>query len=83
MNSSKSSQGPDAALLTVKGSRAAPTLRQAALQLDLAVSDLDAEFGVILIDPEKQLYAVRTTASGAVAHPNAFSDPKIETFGPR
>ena len=82
MSSSKSSCGSGAALLTVKGSRAAPTLQQAALQLDLAVGDLDAEFGVVPIDPEKQLYAVRTTAPGATAHPNSFSDPKIETFGP-
>jgi hypothetical protein len=78
----RTSYGPDAALLRVKGSRAAPTLQQAALQLNLSVDDLDADFGVVPLDAEKQLYAVRTITPSRVAPPSAFSDPKIDTFGP-
>ena len=82
MTRSRTSYGPDAALLTVKGSRAAPTLQQAALQLNLSVDDLDADFGVVSIDAKKQLYAVHTITPSKVAHPSAFSVPKIATFGP-
>jgi hypothetical protein len=60
----------------------APSLDEAAQRLGLTGADLDADFGVALIDPEKHLYAVRGISEHAAGRGEAFSDPPISHFGP-
>ena len=69
-------------LLTVRGSSGPPDLAAAAKQLGLEVDELDAEFGIVLIDPDLKLYAVRSASPRAAKLPSAQADPKIEPMGP-
>lgn len=69
-------------LLTVRGSSGPPDLAAAARQLGLEADELDADFGVVLIDPDLKLYAVRSSSSRAARLPGAQADPKIEPMGP-
>jgi hypothetical protein len=56
--------------------------------LDLAPEDVDPHFGVVSIDPTRNLYAIlvteeavrRISAQPGVQGP--FANPRIETFGP-
>jgi hypothetical protein len=66
-----------------------PSLAAAAKLLGVAPGDLDARFGVVVIDPDRRLASVRVKAAalpadlaerGAVAGP--FADPKIGPLGP-
>jgi hypothetical protein len=69
-------------LLTVRGSSGPPDLAAAARQLGLEADELDADFGVVVIDPDLKLYAVRSASPRAARLPGAHADPKIEPMGP-
>lgn len=82
---------PKTALMTVTGVDRPPTLAEAAAQLGLAPADLDAGFGVVPIDPERNLFAVEVRAdrvpaqapeSAGEAYRGPFSNPRIAPFGP-
>jgi len=76
-------------MYTIESPSGPPSLSDAAQQLHVDRDDLDASFGVVLIDPKKHLYTV-------LVHENAidnvrasddsaegpFSNPRIGTFGP-
>ncbi|HKA15735.1 MAG TPA: hypothetical protein VKH41_12005 [Myxococcota bacterium] len=57
-------------------------------KLELGRLDLDEEFGVVPIDPEKDLFAilvderVASELMGREGVRGPFSNPKIEPFGP-
>ena len=62
----------------------APSLEAAARTLGVAESALDADFGVVPIDPDRDLYTVRIDAAavrklgrGKGKYRGPFSDPKI------
>jgi hypothetical protein len=75
--------------ITEQGS-GAPTLAEAAKQLGVAESDLDATFGVVPIDPARGMYAVQVrtdklpkrSGQGESDYRGPWSNPKIEPFGP-
>ena len=64
------------------------SLDAAAARLGVAPEDLDAEYGVVPIDPEHHLYSVMAeerAIAGTGARPGTegpFSNPRIEPFGP-
>ena len=74
-------------LMTVELPGAA-SLHAAAERLGVAPGDLDAEFGVIPVDPEQRLYSVMVeerASAAAAERPGTggpFANPKIEPFGP-
>ncbi len=77
------------ALMTVTGADRAPTLAEAAAQLGLAEGDLNGAFGVIPIDPGRQLYTVEvqadrlsSPAARSETYRGPFSNPEIAPFGP-
>ena len=80
--------GPNTVLMTVTGRRgAAPTLQQAARQLGVDVSKLNAAFGVIAIDAAQNRFAVEVAADALPpgagdAQRGPFSNPPIAPFGP-
>jgi hypothetical protein len=71
-----------AILMTIAGETAAPSLARAAQILGVAEDALDPGFGVVLVSPHRQLYAVRVDAEAIPGQgPGAsgpFSDPRIE-----
>jgi len=73
-------------LMLIKGTPGAPTLADAARSLGVGIGDLDIEFGVVTINPDKQLYSVRVDGSklpeAGDAGSGPFSDPPIEPMGP-
>jgi len=77
------------ALYTIEWSAGKPSLNDAANLLHLPLRALDANFGVVLIDPSRHLYTVRSLAddskvstAGTPGVAGPFSDPQIEGFGP-
>ena len=76
--------------MTVSGQGGPPSLSEAARQLGVAIADLNADFGVVPIDPARQLYAVEVEAQSIGAEPagkkeayrGPFSNPRIAPFGP-
>lgn len=66
-----------------------PEFHQLAQKLNIAVADFDPEFGVVLIDPDNQLYCFminvesleKLSSDSGVQGP--FSNPKIEPLDPR
>lgn len=80
---------PQTALMTVQGGDTPPSLAEAASQLGVATSDLDAGFGVIAIDPRRKLYAVEVRADRlpqqrdlAAPYRGPYANPPIEPLGP-
>jgi hypothetical protein len=78
---------PKWALMKVRGEGRAPSLEDAARQLNVSVDALDASFGVVLIDPAQHLYTVRIDASQLGPNQTGsddgpYSDPKIEPLTP-
>ncbi|RAI45366.1 hypothetical protein [Rhodoplanes roseus] len=80
---------PRTALMTVTGRGGPPTLAEAATQLGLGPADLDAGFGVVPVDPERDLFAVEVRADrvppagpAGEAYRGPFSNPDIAPFGP-
>jgi hypothetical protein len=76
------------ALMTVVGRGRAPSRTAAAKQLGLKVSDIDRVFGVLPVDPEKDLYAVRVRADrinpkwAGSQFQGPFADPEIASIAP-
>ena len=72
-------------MMTIQSHRGAPTLEEAARLLKVAVEHLDAEFGVVLIDPTRHLYTVLVDAGTASAEADGvqgpYSNPRIAPFG--
>ena len=75
-------------MMTVELDPEAATVAKAAERLGVAQEQIDAEFGVVNIDPEQNLYTVlvdEQAAAGASDRPGVegpFSNPRIEPFGP-
>ena len=76
-------------LVNVQGWDAQPTIAQVSEQLSVPISAFDAEFGVVLVDVENNVYTVRIRADAADKIPGdargasgPFSDPRIAPFGP-
>jgi len=75
-------------MLTLQLRPGEATLSSVCRKLNLRSEDVDHEFGVVNIDPQKNLYAIlvepaaaqKASAEPGVAGP--FSNPRIETFGP-
>jgi hypothetical protein len=64
----------DMALMTVVGrGRQQPSLAAAAKQLGVATADVDADYGVVPVDPEKGIYAVMVRADRL--HPDDSGQP--------
>lgn len=75
-------------MLTLKLHPEDATLSQICQRLNLSATEVDSEFGVVNIDPKRNLYTIlveeeaarRVSTAPEVKGP--FSNPKIETFGP-
>jgi hypothetical protein len=67
-------------LLMVEWPKGQPSLEEAARHLGLERDDLDPDFGVVPVDPQKKLFAVRGISSRAAKHSGASSDPAIGPF---
>ncbi len=80
---------PNKALMTVQSEDGPPTLEVAARQLGVGLDAVDADFGVIAIDPKQGLYSVQVDAeqmpadvAGQEPYRGPFSTPRIEPLGP-
>ena len=75
-------------MYTVALSGVSPKLSDAAHLLNVPEACLDKQFGIVLIDPKKRLYAVRIVGldrpppSGNPAVQGPFSNPRIGHYGP-
>jgi hypothetical protein len=78
------------ALMTVTIPGGTPGIERAAEALGVAPDAVDRAYGVVPIDPSRNLYAVQVredalpkgdSRSGTYSGP--FSNPRIEPFGPR
>jgi hypothetical protein len=72
-------------LLMVHKDSGAPSLDEAASQLQMPVENLDSSFGVQPIDPRSGDYAVMTkegVSPDEASSGTRFSNPRIDTFGP-
>ncbi|MFI6480830.1 hypothetical protein ACIBH1_23085 [Nonomuraea sp. NPDC050663] len=67
-------------LVTVRLARAAATLEHAIERLGLDRDEVDLDYGLVAIDPERGLYGLRVTER--VWQEGDFSDPRIEPYGP-
>ena len=75
-------------MMTVELDPDSATVEKVAERLGLRPEEIDAEFGVVAIDPENHLYTVlvdeqasaRVAAQPGVSGP--FANPRIEPFGP-
>lgn len=61
------------------------TLADALRKLQLTIDDVDAAFGLVAVDPEQNLYALRVTDTAAArmatngqGDVEIFADPRIE-----
>jgi hypothetical protein len=79
----------DFVLMTVEVAGPSPTIEDAAKALSVPVEAVDKAFGVVVIDPERHLYAVQVKPSAvkgeeeAVPYRGPFSNPRIETMRPK
>jgi hypothetical protein len=75
-------------LFTVKLAPDEATLPVVQKRLGLADGDLDEEFGVVSIDPQRSLYTILVDEGAAAklegqeAVQGPYANPPIETFGP-
>jgi hypothetical protein len=75
-------------MMTLKLRPRDATLARICTKFNLSAADLDPEFGIVNIDPKKNLYTILVEAEVAqklagregVAGP--YANPRIETFGP-
>jgi hypothetical protein len=77
-------------LMTIASPGGVPDLARAASILGVDPSAMDTAFGVVLIDPEKGMYAVQVSASAVSNSGKAaegvkgpYSNPRIEGYGPK
>ena len=73
-------------LMTVKGTKTTPTLEKSAEHLRVPAHALDPNFGVVLVDPKRNIYTVRVEESyvnrdSSDEGTGPFSDPRIAPFG--
>lgn len=74
--------------LTVRLGPEPPALDDVARRMGLRPDQLDRDFGVVLIDPARHLYAVladEDAAAGAAGTEGVrgpYADPRIEPLGP-
>ena len=76
-------------LMSLSGWQSPPTIEQVAQQLQVETSAIDREFGVIEVDIERKIFAIRVDSAAlergaerekeGVSGP--FSDPRIAPFG--
>jgi hypothetical protein len=75
-------------MMTVELDPDSATLDKVAERLGLAPEEIDADFGVVPIDPDKHLYTVlvdEQASSRVAGQPGVegpFANPRIEPFGP-
>jgi hypothetical protein len=75
-------------LLTVRREPSGASLDAVRQDLGLSEEEIDSDFGVVLIDPEKNLYAIMVEESASARiekEPDVegpFANPPIEPFGP-
>lgn len=75
-------------LVTVKLGSPNASMADAARHLSVSEADLDPNFGVVMIDPENQTYAVMVNervagdAARAEGAAGPYSNPRIEPTGP-
>ena len=75
-------------MMTIKLAPKKANLAQVRRAMKLAPGEIDESFGVVSIDPKKNLYAImvdetatrKLAGKGGVKGP--FSNPRIEPFGP-
>lgn len=80
----------DTILLKLYFNHGKPSLEEAASKLGLHVEDLDQEFGVVSLDPEKRLYCVKAYLErlplefsvNQEEYPGPYSNPDIAPLGP-
>jgi hypothetical protein len=82
----------DMVLMTIACPEGEPGLDRAAELLGVPAAEMDKGFGVVVLDPQKGLYAVQvhetaisqrpTADTGGQAVKGPFSNPRIEPFGP-
>ncbi|MER5939918.1 hypothetical protein ABT121_21640 [Streptomyces sp. NPDC001928] len=64
------------------------TLRDAVRRLRLADDEVDTAYGLVRVDPARQVYALLVTESagervrGTPGGGGPYANPRIETFGP-
>lgn len=72
-------------LMIVNGRDGPPTDAAAAQQLGVAPADLDRDFGVVTINPDRQLYSVRVNGAklpkAGSGENGPFADLPIGPFG--
>jgi hypothetical protein len=83
----------DKVLMTVSSPDAKLDMKLAAEILGVSQQSLDADFGIVSLDPDHGLYAVKVEAQAVQSdHPTGsteksyrgpFSNPRIEVFGRR
>ena len=76
-------------MMTITGGQEQPSIERVAEELSVPLCAFDAQFGMILVDPKRDIYAIRVDpdqmpeairSDFVVSGP--FSDPKIAPFGP-
>ena len=82
----------DMVLMTIACPEGAPGLDRAAELLGVPAAEMDKGFGVVVLGPQKGLYAVQVREAAIKALPTAdagneavkgpFSNPRIAPFGP-
>jgi hypothetical protein len=69
-------------MMTVELDPDAATLGAAAGRMGVDPAALDADFGVVPIDPDQNLYTVMVEEDAGARGGGPYSNPRIEPFGP-
>lgn len=82
----------DMVLMTIACPEGAPGLDRAAELLGVPTAEMDRSFGVVVLDPQRGLYAVQVHETAIRERPASdaddeavkgpFSNPRIAPFGP-
>ncbi len=75
-------------MMTIAGWHEPPSIERVSADLSVPLCAFDTQFGVILVDPKRDIYAVRVdldqmpeTIQSEFIVSGPFSDPKIAPFG--
>jgi hypothetical protein len=74
-------------LMTVNLEKRKPSLPAAAVELGVSVEDFDTAFGLVPLDPDRELYAVKVRRDAlpegkrGEEYRGPYSNPKIASFG--